>query len=91
MKNGKYPSNPSVQEVWKGDVSKETTKVLDINSKKDISTSLTLYNFSLAWRKLLLQLVHLVEMTELQTTAFAEQTKSLAIQVLRGPPEVCKY
>ncbi len=65
--------------------------LLDINSKKDISTSLTLYNFSLAWRKLLLQLVHLVEMTELQTTAFAEQTKSLAIQVLRGPPEVCKY
>ncbi|KIQ22812.1 hypothetical protein RT99_06930 [Flavobacterium sp. MEB061] len=34
MKNGKYPSNPSVQEVWKGDISKETTKVLDINSKK---------------------------------------------------------
>ncbi|MFH7017114.1 hypothetical protein [Flavobacterium sp. FlaQc-47] len=34
MKNGKYPSNPSVQEVWKGDVSKETTKVLDLQGKK---------------------------------------------------------
>ncbi|KAF2515183.1 hypothetical protein [Flavobacterium foetidum] len=34
MKNGKYPSNPSVQEVLKGDVSKESTKVLDIEGKK---------------------------------------------------------
>ena len=34
MKNGKYPSNPSVQKVWKEDVSKETTKVLDIQGKK---------------------------------------------------------
>lgn len=34
MKTGKYPSNPSVQEVWKGDISKETTKILDINSQK---------------------------------------------------------
>jgi hypothetical protein len=34
MKNGKYPSNPSVQEVWKGDISKETKNVLDINSKR---------------------------------------------------------
>lgn len=33
MKNGKYPSNPSVQEVLKGDVPKESTKVLDINGK----------------------------------------------------------
>jgi hypothetical protein len=32
MKNGKYPSNPSVQEVVK--TPKESTKVLDINSKK---------------------------------------------------------
>ena len=34
MKNGKYPSNPSVQEIWKGNVPKESRKVLDINSKK---------------------------------------------------------
>ena len=34
MKNGKYPSNPSVQEIWKGETSKESTKVLDISSKK---------------------------------------------------------
>ncbi|MCD0467838.1 hypothetical protein [Flavobacterium sp. ENC] len=34
MKNGKYPSNPSVQEKVKGDVSKESTKVLDIEGKK---------------------------------------------------------
>ena len=34
MKNGKYPSNPSVQEKWKGDVPKESTKVLDIQGKK---------------------------------------------------------
>ncbi|WP_289665392.1 hypothetical protein [Flavobacterium panacagri] len=34
MKSGKYPSNPSVQEVAKGNVPKESTKVLDINSKK---------------------------------------------------------
>ncbi|RED22147.1 hypothetical protein BD847_3650 [Flavobacterium cutihirudinis] len=33
MKNGKYPSNPSVQEVLKGDVPKESTKVLDVNGK----------------------------------------------------------
>ncbi len=32
MKSGKYPSNPSVQEIVK--VQKESTKVLDINSKK---------------------------------------------------------
>lgn len=32
MKGGKYPSNPSVQEVVKA--SKESTKVLDVNSKK---------------------------------------------------------
>lgn len=34
MKGGKYPSNPSVQEVIKGNVPKESTKVLDVNSKK---------------------------------------------------------
>ncbi|MFG4002873.1 hypothetical protein B0A67_02755 [Flavobacterium aquidurense] len=34
MKNGKYPSNPSVQEVWKGEAPKESTKVLDIQGKK---------------------------------------------------------
>lgn len=34
MKNGKYPSNPSVQEIWRGDVPKENTKVLDIQGKK---------------------------------------------------------
>jgi hypothetical protein len=34
MNNGKYPSNPSVQEIWKEDISKENTKVLDINSEK---------------------------------------------------------
>lgn len=34
MKNGKYPSNPSVQEKLKGDVPKESTKVLDIDGKK---------------------------------------------------------
>lgn len=34
MKGGKYPSNPSVQEVIKGDVPKESTKVLDIQGGK---------------------------------------------------------
>ncbi|MFD2941281.1 hypothetical protein [Flavobacterium notoginsengisoli] len=34
MKGGKYPSNPSVQEVVKGNVPKESTKVLDIQGKK---------------------------------------------------------
>ena len=34
MKNGKYPSNPSVQEKWKGETPKESTKVLDIHGKK---------------------------------------------------------
>ena len=34
MKNGKYPSNPSIEEKWKGDVPKESTKVLDIYDKK---------------------------------------------------------
>ena len=34
MKNGKYPSNPSVQEIWKGETPKENTKVLDIDGKK---------------------------------------------------------
>ena len=34
MKNGKYPSNPSVQEKWKGEVPKESAKVLDIQQKK---------------------------------------------------------
>ncbi|MDR7212326.1 hypothetical protein [Flavobacterium piscis] len=34
MKNGKYPSNPSVQEKWKDEVPKESTKVLDIEGKK---------------------------------------------------------
>ncbi|WP_281631371.1 hypothetical protein [Flavobacterium luteolum] len=34
MKGGKYPSNPSVQEVIKSDVPKESTKVLDIQGKK---------------------------------------------------------
>jgi hypothetical protein len=34
MKNGKYPSNPSVQEVLKDDVSKESSKVLDIQGEK---------------------------------------------------------
>lgn len=33
MKNGKYPSNPSVEEKWKGEVPKETTSVLDIQGK----------------------------------------------------------
>lgn len=34
MKNGKYPTNPSIEEKWKGDVPKESTKVLDIYDKK---------------------------------------------------------
>ena len=34
MKGGKYPSNPSVQQVIKGDVPKESTKVLDIQGEK---------------------------------------------------------
>lgn len=34
MKNGKYPSNPSVQEKWKAEVPKESAKVLDIQQKK---------------------------------------------------------
>ncbi|MNQ47509.1 hypothetical protein D3C85_613540 [compost metagenome] len=34
IKGGKYPSNPSVQKVIKGDVPKESTKVLDIQGKK---------------------------------------------------------
>ena len=34
FKNGKYPSNPSVQEKLKGDIPKESTKVLDIQGKK---------------------------------------------------------
>ncbi|MBF4467500.1 hypothetical protein [Flavobacterium sp. LC2016-12] len=34
MKSGKYPSNPSVQEKWKGDIPKESPVVLDINAKK---------------------------------------------------------
>ncbi|MFD1604221.1 hypothetical protein ACFSJW_08040 [Flavobacterium artemisiae] len=34
MKNGKYPSNPSVEEKWKGEVPKESKKVLDIYEKK---------------------------------------------------------
>lgn len=34
MKNGKYPSNPSVQEKWKGKVPEDATAVLDISGKK---------------------------------------------------------
>ena len=34
LKNGKYPSNPSVQEKLTGDIPKESTKVLDIQGKK---------------------------------------------------------
>ena len=34
MKNGKYPSNPSFQEKWKGEVPKEISKVLNIQGKK---------------------------------------------------------
>jgi len=34
MKNGKYPSNPSVQEKWKGDIPKDSPVILDINAKK---------------------------------------------------------
>lgn len=34
MKNGKYPSNPSVQEKWKGDVPAESPEILDIDNKK---------------------------------------------------------
>jgi len=34
MKNGKYPSNPSIEEKWNGEVPKESTKVLDIYENK---------------------------------------------------------
>lgn len=34
MKNGKYPSNPSVQEVVKEEASRDDAKVLDIDGKK---------------------------------------------------------
>jgi hypothetical protein len=34
MKNGKYPSNPSVQEKWKGDVPAQSPAILDIANKK---------------------------------------------------------
>jgi hypothetical protein len=39
MKNGKYPSNPSVQEVYKEQVPKESTKVLNITDKKFVKYS----------------------------------------------------
>ena len=34
FKNGKYPSNPSIQHEHKGEVPKESSKVLDIQGKK---------------------------------------------------------
>lgn len=34
MKYGKYPSNPSIEEKWNGEIPKESTKVLDIYEKK---------------------------------------------------------
>jgi hypothetical protein len=34
MKNGKYPSNPSVQEKWKGAVPDQSQAILDIDNKK---------------------------------------------------------
>lgn len=34
MKNGKYPSNPSVQQVWKDKVSEQSHKILDIYEGK---------------------------------------------------------
>ncbi|KOP39569.1 hypothetical protein DBB36_17860 [Flavobacterium sp. WLB] len=34
MRNGKYPANPSIEVKWKGDLPKESTKVLDIYEKK---------------------------------------------------------
>lgn len=34
MKNGKYASNPSIEEKWSGEVPKESKKVLDIYEKK---------------------------------------------------------
>lgn len=34
MKNGKYPSNPSVQEVWKRKTPENSPKILDIQSGK---------------------------------------------------------
>lgn len=34
MKNGKYPSNPSIEGKWSGEVPKESMKVLDIYEKK---------------------------------------------------------
>ncbi|MFB9079098.1 hypothetical protein ACFFLS_09620 [Flavobacterium procerum] len=34
MKNGKYPSNPSVEDKWQGEIPRESTKVLDIYDKK---------------------------------------------------------
>lgn len=34
MKNGKYPTNPSIEEKWKNDLPKESTKVLDIYDMK---------------------------------------------------------
>jgi hypothetical protein len=34
LKNGKYPSNPSVQEVVKEEASRDNAKVLDIDGKK---------------------------------------------------------
>ncbi|MBE8725865.1 hypothetical protein [Flavobacterium hungaricum] len=34
MKEGKYPSNPSIEEKWKGEAPKESIKVLDIYDKK---------------------------------------------------------
>lgn len=34
MKSGKYPSNPSIEEKWSGEVPKESKKVLDIYEKK---------------------------------------------------------
>ncbi|MEN2400783.1 hypothetical protein GKZ90_0013435 [Flavobacterium sp. MC2016-06] len=35
MKNNKYPSNPSVQEVWKGNIPEESVKILDFYNGKD--------------------------------------------------------
>lgn len=39
MQNGKYPSNPSVEEKWKGEIPKESTAVLDIQGKNLVKYS----------------------------------------------------
>lgn len=62
----------------------------DINSKCDVSKSMSLFKCNMAWKAVLLTFSHFVKIIQFQRSVFINAFTFTSTQILRGPPSFCK-